>query len=120
MAVVRRFPVLIGIAGVVCVVAVAIHAAAHAPTPGQYISWAPPASATATPGAGPVIPLASAPPAADAGLLGGLTSPLSGLFKQLNSNTASTAKGEFSILQSLEGALATRIQQFLNWVTGGR
>jgi hypothetical protein len=53
-------------------------------------------------------------------LLGDLTSPLSGLFNQLNTNTAATAKGEFSILQSLEGALATRIGQFLNWVTGGR
>jgi hypothetical protein len=120
MAVARRFRLLIGIAAVVGVVAFAVHAAAHAPTPGQYISWAPPAPATATPGAGPVIPIASAPPAAESGLLGGLASPLSGLFKQLNSNTASTAKGEFSILQSLEGALATRIGQFLNWVTGRR
>jgi hypothetical protein len=120
MALVRRFRVLIGIAAVIGVGAFAVHAAAQVPTPGQYMSWAPPASTTATPGAGPVIPLASAPPAAEPGLLGGLTSPLSGLFKQLNTSTAATAKGEFSILQSLEGALATRIGQFLNWVTGRR
>ncbi|MGA7987258.1 MAG: hypothetical protein WCB51_02545 [Candidatus Dormiibacterota bacterium] len=120
MAVVRRFRLLIGIAAVIGVVAFAVHAAAKAPTPGQYISWAPPASSTATPGAGPVIPLASAPPAREAGPLGGLTSPLSGLFKQLNTNTAETATGESSILQSLEGALASRIGQFLNWVTGRR
>jgi hypothetical protein len=113
MLLVRHFRVLIGIVAVIGVVAFAVHAAAQSPAPG-------PASATATPGAGPVIPIASAPPAAESGLLGGLTSPLSGLFKQLNANTASTAKGEFSILQSLEGALATRIGQFLNWVTGRR
>ena len=120
MAAVRRFRLLIGIAAVAGVVAFAVHAAAQAPVPGRYISWAPPASITASPGAGPAIPLASAPPAAVPGVLGGLTSPLSGLFKQLNSTTAATARGEFSILQSLEGALATRIGQFLNWVTGGR
>jgi hypothetical protein len=120
MALVRRFRLLIGLAAVLSVVAFAVHATAHAPSPGQYVSWAPQASSTATPGAGPGIPIASATPAGEAGPLGGLTSPLSGLFKQLNTNTAETAKGEFSIFQSLEGALASRIGQFLNWVTGRR
>ena len=67
MALVRRFRLLIGIAAVIGVVAFAVHAAAQSPAPGQYISWAPPASATATPGAGPAIPIASAPPAAESG-----------------------------------------------------
>jgi hypothetical protein len=49
-----------------------------------------------------------------------LTGPLSGLFKQLNVNTAETAKGQYSILQELERALGDRAQQFLKWITGGR
>jgi hypothetical protein len=120
MAVFRRFSLLIGVAAAIGVIAVAVHATAQAPVPGKYISWAPPASATASPGAGPAIPIATAPPVAGPGLLGGLTTPLSGLFKQLNVNTAETAKGQYSILQELEGALAGRIQQFLKWATGGR
>jgi len=120
MVLVRRFSLLIAIAAVIGVVGVAVHAAAQVPAPGRYISWAPPASATASPVAGPAIPMASAPPAAETGPLGGLTTPLSGLFKQLNVNTAETAKGQYSILEELESALAGRIQQFLKWVTGGR
>jgi hypothetical protein len=46
--------------------------------------------------------------------------PLSGLFKQLNTNTAATATGQYSLIQDLEKALSSHIQQFLNWVTGGR
>jgi hypothetical protein len=120
MFIVRRFGVLIGVAAAIGLVAVAIHATAQAPVPGKYISWAPPATATASPGAGPALPMASAPSAAGPGLLGGLTTPLSGLFKQLNVNTAETAKGQYSILQELEKAFADRVQQFLQWVTGGR
>jgi hypothetical protein len=120
MVIVRRFSMLIGGAAVIGVVAVAIHATAQAPVPGKYISWAAPATATASPGAGPALPMASAPPVAAPGILGGLTTPLSGLFKQLNVNTAETAKGQYSILQELEKALADRAQQFLKWVTGGR
>jgi hypothetical protein len=117
---IHRFRILIGVAAAGGVVAFAVHAGAQAPTPGRYISWAPPAVATATPGAGPALPLASPSPAADAGPLGGLTSPLSGLFKQLNANTAATASGQYSVLHELETALAAHIQQFLKWVTGGR
>jgi hypothetical protein len=117
---IHRFRILIGVAAAGGVVAFAVHAGAQAPTPGRYISWAPPAVATATPGAGPALPLASPSPAADAGPLGGLTSPLSGLFKQLNANTAATASGQYSVLHELETALASHIQQFLKWATGGR
>jgi hypothetical protein len=117
---VHRFRLLLGVVGAAGVVAFAMHAGAQAPTPGRYISWAPPAVATATPGAGPALPVASAPSVASAGPLTGLTSPLSGLFKQLNANTATTARGEYSVLQDLERALAAHIQQFLKWVTGGR
>ena len=117
---VHRFRALVGVAATVGVVAFAVHAGAQAPTPGRYVSWAPPAVATARPGAGPALPMASASPAANAGPLGGLTTPLSGLFKQLNANTAATAGGEYSVLQDLERALAAHIQQFLRWVTGGR
>ena len=117
---VHRFRALVGVAAAVGLVAFAVHAGAQAPTPGRYVSWAPPVVATATPGAGPALPMASAPPAASAGPLGGLTTPLSGLFKQLNANTAATAGGEYSVLQDLERALAAHIQQFLHWVTGGR
>jgi hypothetical protein len=120
MVILRRFSLFIGIAAAIGVVAVAIHATAQAPVPGKYISWAPPATATASPGVGPALPMASAPPVGGPGLLGGLTTPLSGLFKQLNVNTAETAKGQYSILQELEKALADRAGQFLKWVTGGR
>jgi hypothetical protein len=111
---------LLGAAATIGVVAFAVHATTQAPTPGRYISWAPPATATATPGAGPALPLASAPPVTDSGPFSGLSMPLSGLFKQLNANTEATATGQFAILKELEDALATRISDFLKWVTGGR
>src|ERR1039457_5767807 len=94
----HRFHLLVGVAAAVALVAFAVHAGAQAPAPGRYISWAPPAVATATPGTGPALPVASPSPVADAGPLGGLTSPLSGLFKQLNANTAATATGQYSVL----------------------
>ena len=102
----HRVRVLIGAAAAVGVVAFAVHAGAQAPSPGRYISWAPPATATATPGAGPALPVASAAPEVDTNPLGGLTTPLSGLFKQLNTNTAATATGQYSLIQDLETALA--------------
>jgi hypothetical protein len=117
---IHRFRILIGLAAVGGVVAFAVHAGAPTPTPGRYISWAAPAVATATPGAGPALRLATPSPVTDAGPLGGLTSPLSGLFKQLNANTAATASGQYSVLQQLETALTAHIQQFLKWVSGGR
>jgi hypothetical protein len=116
----HRFRLMIGLAAAVVVVGVAVHAGAQAPTPGKYISWATPATATATPGAGPALPVASAAPDVDTDPLVGLTMPLSGLFKQLNANTAATATGQYSLIQGLETALAGHIQQFLQWVTGGR
>jgi hypothetical protein len=116
----HRVRLLIGAAAAVGVVVFAVHAGAQAPAPGRYISWDPPATATATPGVGPALPVASAPPEVDTGPLNGLTTPLSGLFKQLNTNTAATATGQYSLIQDLEKALTTHIQQFLNWVTGGR
>jgi hypothetical protein len=116
----HRVRLFIGAAAAIGVVAVAVHAGSQPPSPGRYISWAPPATATATPGAGPALPVASAAPAADTNPLGGLTMPLSGLFKQLNANTAATATGQYSLIQGLETALAGHIQQFLQWVTGGR
>jgi hypothetical protein len=120
MVFLRRFRLLIGAAAAVGLIAFALHATAQAPTPGQYISWAPPATATATPGAGPALPVAKAPPVTDSGPLGALTRPLAGLFKQLNLSTAETATGQFAILKELEDALAARISEFLRWVTGGR
>jgi hypothetical protein len=120
VALIRRFSLLIGAIAAIGVIVVAIHAGVQAPAPGRYISWAPPASATASPGAGPAIPISSAPPVAGPGPLGGLATPLSGLFKQLNANTAATARGQYSILQELESTLATHVREFLNWVTGGR
>jgi hypothetical protein len=120
MAFFHRFRLLIGAAAVIGLVAFAVHAAAEAPSPGRYISWAPPATATSTPGSGPALPMASAPPSADSGPLSALATPLSGLFKQLNRNTEETATGQFSILKDLENALAARISDFLNWVTGGK
>jgi hypothetical protein len=120
VALIRRFSLLIGVAAAIGVAAVALHATAQAPVPGRYVTWAPPATATASPGAGPSVPIASAPPVAGPGPLGALATPLSGLFKQLNANTAATARGQFSILQELENALAAHVREFLNWVTGGR
>jgi len=116
----RRLRLVAGVGAVATAVVVAVHATAQAPAPGRYISWAPPAEATASPGAGPAIPVAKASPSADPGPLGGLTLPLSGLLHQLNGNTAETAAGESSILHDLETALATHIEQFLSWVTRGR
>src|ERR1700687_3015538 len=46
---VHRFRALVGVAAAAGVVAFAVHAGAQAPTPGRYVSWAPPAVATATP-----------------------------------------------------------------------
>jgi hypothetical protein len=120
MLVLRRLSLLLGVAAVIGGVTLALHATAQPPQPGQYVTWAPPATATASPGAGPVVPLGSAPPVASPGILGGLTSPVSGLFKQLNTNTAETATGQYTLIQSLETAVAGHIQQFLHWVTGGR
>jgi hypothetical protein len=120
MVVLRRFRLLIGAIAAIGAVALAVHVSAQTPTPGRYISWAPPATATATPGAGPALPLVSAPPVVSSGPLGGLTTPLSGVLKQLNLNTAETATGQFAILKEVENALATRISEFLKWVTGGR
>lgn len=120
MFVLRRLSLLLGIAAVIGGVALVLHASAQPPQPGQYVTWAPPATATASPGAGPVVPMASAPPVAAPGILGGLTSPISGLFKQLNTNTAETATGQYALIQGLETAVAGHIQQFLHWVTGGR
>jgi len=120
MVVLHRFRLLIGAAAVIGVVAFAIHATAQGPTPGRYISWAPPATATAPPGAGPALPMASPSPVTDSGPLSGLAMPLSGLFKQLNTNTEATATGQFAILKELEDALAARISDFLKWVTGGQ
>ena len=72
MVVLRRFRLLIGIAaGSRSSSPSRSTPRRRLPTPGRYISWAPPATATATPGAGPVIPIASAPPVADSGPLGG-------------------------------------------------
>ncbi|HEY6470369.1 MAG TPA: hypothetical protein VI434_11440 [Candidatus Dormibacteraeota bacterium] len=120
MAFFRHFRLLLGAAVAIGLVAFAVHATAQAPAPGRYISWAPKATATATPGSGPALPLASAPPSADSGPLSALATPLSGLFKQLNRNTEETATGQLSILTDLENALAARISDFLNWVTGGK
>ena len=120
MVVLRRFRLLIGAAAVVGVIALAVHVSAQGPAPGRYISWAPPATATATPGAGPAIPMASAPPVVASGPLGALATPLTGLLQQLNRSTAETATGQFAILKELEDALAARISEFLKWVTGGR
>ncbi len=69
---VHRFRALLGVAAVVGVVGFVIHASAPAPTPGQYISWSAPAVPTASPGAGPPLPLASASPVTNAAPLGGL------------------------------------------------
>jgi hypothetical protein len=120
MVVLRRVRLLIGAAAAVGLIVFALHATAQAPTPGQYISWAPRATATATSGPGPALPMASAPPLTDSGPLGGLTIPLAGVLKELNLNTAETATGQFAILKDLENALAARISEFLTWVTGGR
>ena len=120
MVVLHRFRLFFGAAAAIGVVAFAVHATTQAPTPGRYISWAPPATATATPGAGPALPLASAAPVPDSVPFSGLSMPLSGLFKQLNANTEATATGQFAILKELEDALAARISDFLKWVTGGR
>jgi hypothetical protein len=120
MVVLHRFRLLIGAGAAVGLIAFAVHATAQAPTPGRYISWAPPATATATPGAGPALPLASAAPVTDSGPLSALATPLSGLFKQLNRNTEETATGQFAILNDLGNALAARISDFLKWVTGGK
>jgi hypothetical protein len=113
------------VAGVVAV-GVGLHAAA-APQPpaGASFSWGPsptpsPSTGTGTsaPGVLP-IPTASPSPASSASL-GGLQLPLSGLFQQLNSETESTAVGQFSILRDIGDALRDRVVDFLQWVSRGR
>ena len=117
----HRLRVLALLLGVGIAVFLAFHAAAQHAPPGRFLSWAtsPSASPQATTSAAGALPTASptASPAGGQGPLGALTVPLSGLLQQLNTDTRTTANGQYSILQELENALRDRIDQFLNWVT---
>lgn len=118
---------IIGICVVAGVVAVGVGlraAAAPPPAAGASFSWGPsPAPSPSTdPGAavtGAPIPTASPAPA-PASSLGGLQVPLSGLFQQLNSETESTAVGQFAIVRDIGNAIRDRVVGFLQWVSGGR
>ena len=112
------------VAGVVAV-GVGLHAAAAPPpSAGASFSWGPSPtpspntdSGIAVPGA-PVPTASPAPALAPASSLGGLQLPLSGLFQQLNSETESTAVGQFSILRDIGNALRDHAVEFLQWVSG--
>lgn len=111
------------LAGVVAV-GVGLHAAAAPPPAGASFSWGPsptasPSSDSAVAAPGAPIPTASPAPA-PASPLGGLQLPLSGLFQQLNSETESTAVGQFAILRDIGNAIRDRVVDFLQWVSGGR
>ena len=112
------------VAGVVAV-GLGLHAAsAPPPSAGASFSWGPSPSPTTTGNAGVALPGALVPAASPAptpaSSLGGLQLPLSGLFQQLNSETESTAVGQFSILRDIGNALRDRVVEFLQWVSGGR
>lgn len=112
------------VAGVVAV-GVGLHAAA-APPPqaGTSFSWGPsptPSPNTDSGAAVPGAPIPTASPApSPAASLGGLQLPLSGMFQQLNSETESTAVGQFAILRDIGNAIRDRVVGFLQWVSGGR
>ena len=112
------------VAGVVAV-GVGLHAAAAPPPPaGASFSWGPsptPSPSTDSGVAVPGSPIPTASPApTPAQSLGGLQLPLSGLFRQLNSETESTAVGQFAILRDIGDAIRDRVVEFLRWVSAGR
>ncbi len=118
----RRVRVLALLLGVGVAAFLAFHVAAQPAAPGRFLSWATSSSGSRQSPPAVVqgaLPTASptATPAAGQGPLGALTVPLSGLLQQLNTDTKTTANGQYSILQELENALRDRIDEFLNWVT---
>jgi ABC-type glycerol-3-phosphate transport system substrate-binding protein len=118
----HRVRVLATLLGVGVAAFFAFHAAAQPAAPGRFLSWVTnPSGAQRSPAAvvQGALPTASptATPAAGQGPLGALTVPLSGLLQQLNTDTKTTANGQYSILQELENALRDRIDEFLNWVS---
>jgi len=118
----HRVRVLALLLGVGVAAFLAFHVAAQPAAPGRFLSWATsPSSSQRSPAAvvQGALPTASptATPAAGQGPLGALTVPLSGLLQQLNTDTKTTANGQYSILQELENALRDRIDEFLNWVS---
>ena len=110
-------------AGVIAV-GVGLHAAAAPPPAGASFSWGPSPTPSPNTDAGIAVPggpIATASPApAPAASSGGLQIPLSGLFQQLNSETESTAVGQFAILRDIGNAIRDRVVGFLQWVSGGR
>lgn len=112
------------VAGVVAV-GVGLHAAAAPPpTAGASFSWGPSPTPSPSGDSGVAVPGApvttASPQPTPASALGGLQLPLSGLFQQLNSETESTAVGQFSILRDIGNAIRDRVVGFLQWVAGGR
>jgi len=93
-----------------------------AATQGSFISWGTASSAAPAPAPGPVsvVPPSPTPTPGSAGIFGTLRIPLGGLFDQLNRDTANTARGQLSLLQTLEDALRQRLEQLLSWLTGSR
>ena len=119
MALFRRVR-LVGVAvAAVAALLLVLHVSAQSSAPGRYTVWPAAATPTASTQAGPAIAIATAPPATPPpGILSGLSGPVSALFHQLDSNTAQTATGQYSILEELEHAIAQRLDGFLHWIVG--
>lgn len=120
----RHVRLLLMLAAGVTAAVLLLRGGSPAAAPGGFVSWAPAqATAQASPApAGTVqpVPVASATPTPAPGLFGALQVPLTSLFEQLNAETRTSAAGQYTMLQELESALGQRIDQFLEWVSGGR
>ena len=114
MILLRRIRFLVGCVAATAAVLLALHLALQPATPGQSITWSQPAgaAAAATPNAYASLPAASPTPRPG----GAGMPPLGAVMQHLNAETARSASGQYSILQSLEDALREHIDQFLDWI----
>jgi len=124
MFVLRRFRLVLVCATAIAAAAFAVHMVTQPVVAGKSITWAAPSLAAPQASAGVTgagaLPRPPATASPLSGPLDGLRRPLGALLQQLNADTAHNAKGQYSILQSLEHALRDHIEQFLNWIVGRR
>jgi len=125
MATRHRIRLVLFGAMVLAVVAFAVHSAASPTAAGQTFSWAASTTPAGSPAAPPTgvaraIPTAAAASSPEVGPFAGLTAPLSSVLRSLNAETSASARGQYSILQEIGNAIRDHIEQFLNWVVGGR
>lgn len=119
----NRVVLAAGVVAAILAVVIAMHASLQ--TPGTAsLTWgpapSPAASAVASPAGGIPVPTSTPAPTSGWSPLAGLQLPLSAVFAQLNTETRTSAQGQYSILQEIGDAIRDHITQFLTSVTGGR